>query len=367
VSREGLLEAADEAAAVELLHELRCTDGLPVIVPTRERVDRMVLASGLDGDLSLGELGPALGTATVEKVAAAAVMAGCLPDHMALVLAAVRAVADPRFDLTEMQATTHCTAPLLLVNGPVRASAGIASGFGALGPGHRGNMTVGRALRLAMINIGGGRPGESDMALHGHPGKLSYCLAEDEEHSPWEPFHVSRGFLAGQSALTAVGAEAPHSVMVVTDNDDPSSPDRVLDAVASMFSALGTNNAMLQGGAGIVVLNPEHAGVLAAAGMSRADVAGAVTERAGNRRAVLARQTPAFSSAGDPDDVIPCFHRREDVLVLVAGGVGLYSMVMPTWCAGSHRNTPVSVEVELDQACELPGVRSAADVDGSAA
>jgi hypothetical protein len=298
----------------------------------------------------------------VEKVAAAAVMAGCLPDHMSLVLAAVRAVADPRFDLTEMQSTTHCTAPLLLVNGPVRGMAGIASGFGALGPGHRGNAAVGRALRLAMINIGGGRTGTSDMALLGHPGKFTFCLGEAEEDSPWEPLSVARGFSPEQSVVTAVGAEAPHSVMVVTDNDDPASPDRVLDAVASMFSALGTNNAVLRGGAGIVVLNPDHAGVLAAAGLSRDDVTRAIAERAGNRREVLARQTPAVGATGSPEDFLACFARPEDVLVLVAGGVGLYSMVMPTWCAGSHRNTPVSVEVELDQACALPTAGSAVAV-----
>lgn len=355
-TRQGLLDAADEAAAVELLHDLGCTDGLPVIVPTPERVARMVLAGGLDGDLVLGELGPALGVATVEKVATAAVMAGCLPDHMPLVLAAVQAIADPRFDLTEMQATTHNTAPLVLVNGPVRLALGVASGFGALGPGHRTNASVGRALRMAMINIGGGRPGESDMALLGHPGKFTYCLGEAEEVSPWEPFHVSRGFAPEQSVVTVVGAEAPHSVMAVTDGDDPSSPDRVLGAVSSAFSALSTNNAMLRGGAGVVVLNPEHAEVLARAGLSRADVAAAVAERSGNLRRALAAQVPAFAGSGAPDDFVPCFSRPEDVLVLVAGGVGLYSVVMPTWCAGSHRNSPVSVAVELDQACAIPGL-----------
>jgi hypothetical protein len=352
----GLLEATDEVSAIELLHQLGCTDGLPVIVPTPERVARMVLASGLDGDLALGELGPALGVATIEKVAAAAVMAGCLPDHMPLVLAAVRAIGDPRFDLTEMQATTHNTAPLILVNGPVRHAVDVASGFGALGPGHRTNASVGRALRLAMINIGGGRPGESDMALLGHPGKFTYCLGEAEEASPWEPFHVSRGFGAEQSVVTVVGAEAPHSVMAVTDGDDPTSPDRVLGALASAFSALSTNNAMLRGGAGVVVLNPEHAEVLAASGMSRRDVAAAIAERAGNPRAVLARQVPAFAGSGDPDDFLACFAKADDVLVLVAGGVGLYSVVMPTWCAGSHRNTAISVEVETDQACAIPGL-----------
>ena len=351
-----LLEAADEVAAVELLHQLRCTDGLPVIVPTPERVERMVLATGLDGDLVLAELGPVMGRATVAKVATAAVMAGCLPDHMPLVVAAVRAIADPRFDLTEMQATTHAVAPLILVNGSVRLAAGVASGFGALGPGHRANASIGRALRLAMINIGGGRTGESDMALLGHPGKFTFCLAETEEASPWEPLHVARGFAAEQSVVTVVSAESPHSVMVVVDGDDPSSPDRALTALSSAFSAVATNNAMLRGGAGVVVLNPEHAAVLAGAGMSRADVAQALVERCGNTRSALARQAPAFAGAGDPDDFLPCFFRPEDVLILVAGGGGLYSTVMPTWCAGAHRNTAVSVEVELDQACAIPGM-----------
>ncbi len=351
-----LLDALDEHAALEQLHDLGCTDGLPVVVPTPERVDRMVLATGLDGDLVLGEMGPSMGVATVELVATAAVMAGCLPDHAPLVVAAVRAVADARFDLAEMQATTHCTAPFVVVNGPARHDCGMASGFGALGPGHRGNATVGRALRLAMINIGGGRPGQSDMALLGHPGKFTFCLAEAEETSPWEPLHVSLGFDAAQSVVTVLGAEAPSSVMAVTDGDDPGSPDRVLDALVSAFSAVATNNAMLRGGAAAVILNPEHADVLAKGGLGRADVQAAIVERSGNPRRVVARQSPAFGSRGEPDDWLSCFSSPDDVLVLVAGGGGLYSMVLPTWCAGSHRSRYVSVAVEMDQACEIPGL-----------
>lgn len=351
-----LLEAADESSAVELLHELGCTDGLPVVVPTTERVDRMVLATGLDADLVLGQVGPSMGAATVEKVAIAAVMAGCLPDHAPVLVAAVRAVADERFDLSEVQATTHAIAPLILVNGPVRTAVGLASGFGALGHGHRANVSIGRALRLALINIGGGRPGVSDMALLGHPGKLGACLAEAEESSPWEPLHVALGFDAEQSVVTVVGTEAPHSVMAVTDGDDPASPDRIVDAVVAAFSAVSTNNALLRGGAGVVVLNPEHAAVLAGAGWSRADVAAAVHERAGNPRSRLARAVPAFAGSGDPDDFLRCFETPADVLVLVAGGGGLYSVVFPTWCAGGHRNRAISVPVELDQACEIPGL-----------
>jgi hypothetical protein len=255
-----------------------------------------------------------------------------------------------------MQATTHCTAPFVIVNGPARHDCGMASGFGALGPGHRGNATVGRALRLAMINIGGGRPGQSDMALLGHPGKFTFCLAEAEEASPWEPLHVAMGYPADQSVVTVIGAEAPSSVMTVTDGDDPGSPDRILNALASAFSAVATNNAMLRGGAAVVVLNPEHADVLARGGLGRADVQRILFERCGNPRSVVARQAPAFGGSGSPDDWIGCFFSPDDVLVLVAGGGGLYSMVMPTWCAGGHRNRAVSVAVEMDQACEVPGL-----------
>ena len=228
-----LLSAADEGQALEDLHDRGCTDGLPVVIPTPERVQRMVLASGQEADIVLGTMGPGHGVATIENVAIAAVMAGCLPDYMPVVVAAVKAVIDPTFDLTEMQATTHCTAPLIIVNGPARNSCGpIASGTGALGPGHRANASIGRALRLTMINIGKARPGSSDMALLGHPGKFTYCLAEDEEHSPFPPMHVDLGFDAQDSVVTGVGAEAPHSVLYAGDGDDPDGYKILLELLA---------------------------------------------------------------------------------------------------------------------------------------
>jgi hypothetical protein len=351
------LTAPSEDAAVELLHQLFCTDGLPVIVPTPERVDRMVLASGLDRDLVLAEMGPALGAASVEKVAAAAVMAGCLPDHMPVVMAAVLAVTDPTFDLTEMQATTHNVAPLLIVNGPLTSVLGIHGGFGALGPGFRANAAIGRALRLAMINIGGGRAGSSDMALLGHPGKYTYCLAEHEAVSPWQPLHVARGFDRDQSVVTVVGVEAPHSVIAVSDADTDPGGERILQAVARCLASLSTNNAMLGGGTAVVVLNPDHAAALARAGLSRADVQQAVYQRAANPRSVVAAQAPGMRGKGEPDDLLRCFASPDDVCVLVAGGGGLYSTVMPSWCAGPHRSRAVSRAIELDQACEIPGSR----------
>ena len=183
----------DENHALEALHAGGMTDGLPVIVPTRERIGAMMIVSGHDGDVSLGEVGPSQGAATIEAVAANAVMAGCLPEHFPIVVAAVRAICDPQFDLTEIQVTTHPITPMIIVNGPARFTAGLSSGYGAFGPGHRANASIGRAIRLVMTNIGGGRPGISDMSTFGSPAKFTFCAAENEEDSPWEPLHVSRG------------------------------------------------------------------------------------------------------------------------------------------------------------------------------
>ncbi len=352
----GVLTAESEADALEHLHALGCTDGLPVVVPTPERVERMQLASGLDADLVLGEMGPGNGVASVRHVAIAAVMAGCLPDYMPVVIAAVQAVIDPRFDLTEMQATTHCTAPLILVNGPARHDCGpIASGFGALGPGHRANASIGRALRLAMMNIGGARPGSSDMALLGHPGKFTYCLAEDEEHSPLPPLHVALGFEAEDSVVTVIGAEAPHSVLSSATGDTAADAEGLLEALAAGLAGLATNNAILTGGCAVVVLNPDHAHILTAAGLDRAGIQARLYERAAHSVGTLKRVAPAFARGKDDSALRYCFQAPEDILVLMAGGSGLYSMVMPSWCAGPHRNRAVSVRIESDQFCALPG------------
>ena len=350
-----LLSAVDEAQALEDLHKRGCTDGLPVVIPVRERVDRMVLASGLDGDMVLGTMGPGHGIATIEQVGVAAVMAGCLSDYMPVVVAAVKAVIDPRFDLTEMQATTHCTAPLMIVNGPARNSCGpIASGTGALGPGHRANASIGRALRLTMINIGKARPGSSDMALLGHPGKFTYCLAEDEENSPFPPLHSDLGFDAQDSVVTVVGAEAPHSVIFAGDGDDPDAYKILLDLLAMGLANAPSNNAILTGGAAVVVLNPEHSAVLGKAGLSRQDIASELYERCFLEGAVVKRLMGAF--AGDNPQRRMAFRSPDQILILQAGGSGLYSMVMPSWCAGAHANSAVSVRVEADIFCEIPGL-----------
>ncbi len=350
-----LLEARSEADALEQLHALGLTDGLPVVIPTPERVAMMALATGLDPDLELGVMGPAHGVASVEKVATAAVMAGCLPDHIPVVVAAVRAVCQPEFDLTEMQSTTHCTAPLIVVCGPARHQCGeVASGFGALGPGHRANATIGRALRLAMMNIGGARPGVSDMALHGHPGKFTYCLAEDTENSPFPPLHTTYGYAEDDSAVVVVGAEAPHSTIFTGDVDDPESAGHLLNVIAAVMANPGSNNAHLRHGAITVVMNPDHTAVLARAGLTRQDIQAELAARAANTSADLAHVGSAFHAQRDPDEVVPVLTDPSRIVVFQAGGSGLYTMVMPSWCAGPHQNPVVHANIDLDQACEVP-------------
>ena len=364
-----LLDAPTENDALEVLHELGCTDGLPVVIPTSERVSRMVLATGFDPELVLGVMGPMHGSATGEKVCISAVMAGCIPDHVPVVVAAIRAICQPEFDLTEMQATTHCTAPLMIVCGPARHVCGeIASGFGALGPGHRANASIGRALRLAMINIGGARPGSSDMALHGHPGKFSYCVAEDEENGPFPGLHTTFGYDPEQSAVVITGAEAPHSTFFTGDRDDPNSVESLLNVIALVMANPGSNNVHLREGAITVMMNPDHADVISRAGLTRQDVQAELARRATISVGTMRRINPAISMQGihpeyagryseaADDDLIHVLKDPSRILVFQAGGSGLYTMVMPSWCAGPHRNAIVHAEIELDQTCEIPGM-----------
>lgn len=350
-----MLSAIDEAAAVEHLHEIGATDGLPVIVPTPDRVERLVLASGLDPDIELGEMGPGYGIATVEKVATAAVMAGCLPDFVPVVVAAVRAVCQPEFDLTEMQCTTHCIAPMIVVSGPVARDCGFAGSFGLMGPGHRANATVGRALRLCMMNIGGARPGESDMAIHGSPAKFGFCFTEDVESSPFAPVHTSLGYQSEQSAVIVLGVEGPHSALFTGEADDRDSALRILDTLAAVIANRGSNNVTLGGFAAVaVVLNPEHADILARHGFDRATIQNELAARAVLPREVLLAQNPKMLK-GD-ETLIPAVRDPANILLMVGGAPGLYSMVMPSWCAGPHGNVFVHSEVELNQFCELPTV-----------
>src|SRR5207244_3652277 len=194
------------------------TDGLPVVPPTRERVETMLTATRRVRDELLGEMPPNYGRVTVEKAAVNAVMAGCRPEYLPVVLAAAECACEPAFNLHGVSTSTHFSTPLILVNGPVRTRIGLNSGFGVFGPGYRANATIGRALRLLMINVGGARPGGVSMSTLRHPGRYTYCIGEHEEASPWPPYHVAHGLPPGYDAVTLFAGGGPH---VISDQASP--------------------------------------------------------------------------------------------------------------------------------------------------
>jgi hypothetical protein len=347
------LTAADEYEAAELLIRTGKTDGLPIVVPTVARVEAMLAATGLDPDVVIGEVGPSDGVATVEKVAINAVMAGCLPDVFPIVLAAVEAVCEPAFGLASVQATTHSLGPIIIVNGPARERCGVQWGVGALGPGHRANATIGRALRLVLLNVGGGAPGLGDMASLGSPAKFTCCLAEAEEDSPFEPLHVSRGWRPDDSVVTVIAGESPHSIFC--NFNEVRDPDTFLRIVASSMTAAGTNNIHIRKGMVGLIMNPLHAGAFRQAGLDRAYIQRRLFELAVIRRRDLRAIAGAMVDAGEDDDVLHVVPTPEDFLVFVAGEEGgAYSAWIPTWCGGSFGNVAISKPVRFDDGCDVP-------------
>src|SRR5690348_10461674 len=201
--------AHGDADPIEALFDRGVTDGLPGVPPTAERVAAAVAASGRAPEELVAEMPPRFGRATVQKVAVNAVMAGCRPEYLPVVVAAVEAMCDERFCLLGVSGTTDAVAPLVIVNGPIRAKLDINSGAGVFGPGWRANATIGRAVRLCWVNIGGAAPGVISMSTFGGPARYTYCIGENEEASPWEPLHVEHGFAASDSTVGVMAAEAP--------------------------------------------------------------------------------------------------------------------------------------------------------------
>lgn len=329
----------DYAAALEQMYDRGWTDGLPVVPPTPTLVDAMAAgAPGRDADEVVAVLPPSNGAATIEKLAANAVMAGCRPEYFPVLVAAVEAVADPAYGLYHRQLTTHAGAPLIIVNGPIAERIQLNGSTGAFGPGFRPNATIGRALRLVLMNVGGAIPGVTDMSQTGHPGKYTYCVAENVHESPFEPLHVERGFAEDDSVVTVVNAEAPHSV---TDNL-ATTARQVLTTAASSLAALGSNNLYSQGDP-ILALGPEHAAVIAQDGWSKRDVRLYVYEAARQpwrlvkgRGKSLGPFFPKWLERPEDDDTVPIVSHPDDLIVIVLGGAGGKSMAIPTAGAQSR-------------------------------
>jgi len=315
--RVELVRDADPVAAVNRLYRERgWTDGLPIVPPTIGRVDEMVAEGSLERHAVLGGVEPLGGLATVEKVAANAVMAGCEPAHFPVVLAAVQALLDPAFNLRGVQTTDENVAPLLVVNGPLAARLGINAGWGALGPGWPANAAIGRAAHLVMHNLGGGWPGAVSFAGLGQPGRYTLCLAERDD-SPWPPLHVEQGYRADQSTVTLLRAE---TVINVTGG---------LDELASVMGSAASLFGILHGGRPTVILSPFTARRLAGLGWTRDRVRRELFargrlpadtwRRSWIHATVRASDWPDWAVAAAASGAIPAVGEPDDITLVVAG------------------------------------------------
>ena len=327
------IDVADYHAAVELFFERGWTDGLAIVPPTEELVERMVRASGRRPEEEIGEIPPAQGIATIEKLAINSVMAGCRPEYFPIVLTAVEALLEPEHNLNGVQTTTHSCVPLVIVHGPIAQQLGFNAGDGVFGSGFRANGTVGRAIRLILWNLGGNIPGEVDKSTQAHPGKWSYCVAEHEAASPWEPFPIERDIPAGRNAVTVFSCEAPHSVLCY------GTVKQMLTSLVSALSSLGSNNVHAMGET-LVVLNPWQARQFEAEGWSKVEIRVYLWEhvraRLGQIKAVdalgIAGQFwPKWVDQDNDDYPVPIAARPRDIHIIVAGGDTYFAAVCPGW------------------------------------
>jgi hypothetical protein len=328
---------ADEA---EEMFERGWTDGLPVVPPTAERVEAML--GGADGGVSLGLVPPAMGEATLTRVAACAVLAGCRPTYFPVVVAAARAALDPAFNLHGQAVTTQPAGQLVVVNGPVREAIGLNSGMGALGPGFRANLTIGRALRLLVTLTGGAMPGTLDRSTLGQMGKVGFCIAEDEEVSPWEPLHVERGFAVGQSVVTLIGSDAPLSI----SDHRSRTPEDLAWVLAWAAASTWSTNWWPLAEPSVFVICPEHAEMFRGAGWSKQRLREFMFQAVHKPAGQLRRgETTPFVHAADPAAQVPKWASPDAIVLLVAGGeAGRYSAVLGP-CTGMGFQI-VSREVE---------------------
>ena len=326
--------------AIEYCYERGWTDGLPVIPPTEEKVLRFLDFAGRQPYSVIG-VEPIRGRViNAEKVAISAVMAGCRPEYMPVIFAAVECMVQPEYNLHGSSASTGGSAPLLLINGPVRKKLGFASGANLLGPGpdRRANATVGRAIRLFLINVLENHPGVLDRSTLGHPGKYSYCIAEDEEDSPWEPFHVERGFAKEASTVTVFASQAPLQVNLV----GAGTHQNILTGLADTLRALGRGHHEI-----LLIMSQEHRGFVKEAGWSKKHVRDFLHQKARRTAHEWATIYKAEQPApGTENEMIPSCPTPESVVLLAGGGSeGPYSAFIPRWGLGVNS---LSVTREID-------------------
>ena len=333
----------------EYFFEKPWSDGLPVIPPTEERLGLMLAGTSRNPDEVLGDVPPLLAQADVRIIAAHAVMAGCKPEYMPVLIGAVEAILEEKFNVGGVQATLSCAAPLLIVNGPYAREIGLHGGLGCFGPGNRANATIGRAIRLLLLNIGGGIPGITSMSTFSQPGRFTYCIAENEAESPWESLAQTNDFEVEENVVTAVHVEGP----VMSWDDVSDNPERMLPSIADTMSHLGSWNCWANTDL-VVAMSPQQAAICANRGYSKADVHGRLCEIAGRTVGELKtgghfrenriQSFPFPVDLEDDEAFVPTIKEAQRLILIVAGGVpGPITAVMHGW-NGSSRSVSRAFE-----------------------
>jgi hypothetical protein len=327
--RSPVHECEDFASFQEYCHSRGWTDGLAVVPPTPERVAEFLERAGRRPDDTIALIPTRQRRIMAEKVAINAVMAGCRPEYLPVVLAVLEAMAEPAFNFHGSITSTGGSAQLVVVNGPVRQQLGLNNGVNLFGPGNRANASIGRAVRLVLINVCGAVPGVLDQSTHGHGGKYSMVIAEDEENSPWPPLHVERGYDGGASTVTVFAAEAPHNIQ----DHLSTTAESLLSAIALEMASAGS----WSNGQSAVIIAPEHRRLLRH--WNRQAIREYLWEHAVRSSADLKRagKLPGPVESGDDQQL----HHRglgpDDILLVAAGGpAGGHSSFVPSWSRGRY-------------------------------
>jgi len=334
------IEIASAEDEFEAMFSRGYTDGLPVVPPTPERVMRMLSGTTRDPQEVVVLAPPDLVELTIEKIAINAVMAGCLPEYLPWVIAAVEAVCTDEYNMHGVLATTMPVGPVIICNGPGTRAIGMNSGVNVLGQGNRANLTIGRAVQLIIRNVGGGRPGEVDRAAHGHPGKLSFCFAEDEIGSPFTSLAVSRGFDATQNTVTVFTGEGPRCVVDQLARE----PDQLAQTLAACLRTVHHPKLPFAFDA-VLVLGPEHARVFAQANWSRERVLQEIESRLQLPGSEIVRGAGGMAEGVQEafkDATLPKFRPGGLLLVHAGGPAGLFSAIIGGWVNGVAGSDPVT-------------------------
>jgi hypothetical protein len=331
-------EALDE---FEFFLDKAWSDGLPVVTPTEARLERMLAGTRRDPSELVGRIPPMLEPATVRTVAVHALMAGCRPEYLPVVLAGLELILREEFNMNGVQGTMNAAAPLMIVSGPYAARIGLNGGNGCFGPGFRANATIGRAIRLMLFNLGGGIPGVASATIFATPLRYTACITENMDKSPWESIAVSRGHAPDDDVITCAMVESPRQCF----DDVSQEPQRLLTGIADSMSAMGSWNMHARSDM-VVAMGPQHASICARAGMSRAEVHASLCRIAGRRvrdlkgggnwRRERALALPRRIDPDDDDAFVHAIQDPADLHLIVAGGWGPCTAICHGWSGGSR-------------------------------